>query len=673
MKWLWFQKFCSFFVGISICLLVYPFSLWASSLETLEGVLEKAGSMDSFLQNESLQKEYFEQLKAYQGDSFSWESYQGILQQLKSLKTTVPEIDQRLWEKRSTGRAFALRSSLPSTGREVDTKSWLTFLESLKNEQVENILEFEGSEDAIFRAFSKEKKEIEAKLNIGKKEREALMREFYQRWKKNPQYQAALSKTFLLFFDRPEVQTALRSFDADITLDFLEQIRNTKSPIWDGFPYPDQASEVAKLFPSKDQMLARKDLFPEQTFMSRRGKAVAIGAQRGMELQFRPLPRKFHGIFKGLLAKECVGGNDCKNITPERWATIALDGVEFHQVEKNGKAIGFVQVVPVQKGDQIFGSVDFVSPIFRNTITAADGKKGTVFQFWLDEVSKHSANPWSGLVVGKSNAINNAGVLETVRSSLEYQLGEDAGKYFVSSDPLADSIVKASPRIPDFSKYTGKMVFDAVVPDAGNLTILRPNVDLKDPTLRQSVFNRLLEEESFRIRFFSRPVTEEKKGLLLELLRQKPKEVIRQILTLPEWAKYPELVDEILKNSEHDREVALFLLEKEHWKPYRERWAKTLIQRKTALRALIYKFSDPKLYQENPTILLEALEEIEVEKNLVEVFRGPFWHDHPEVFRALAKNKTAAAYFSRTAPKDLPVPLLKEFQSCGQYFQQLLP
>lgn len=659
-----YQKIHALFVGIVLCLLLLPISLQASSVDSLEGILVKAGSMEEFLRNENLQKEYFENLKAYQGDAFSWESYQGILQQLKSLRSTVPELEQRLWEKKPTGRPFVLRSSLPSTGREMATNPWLSFLEELKTQHVEKILDFEGSEDAIFNAFSKEKREIEAIKNISKKEREALFRDFYQKWKKNPDYQAALSKSFLLFFDRPEVQTALRSFDADITLDFFEQVRNTKNPLWEGFPYPDQASEVAKLFPSKEQMLARKELFPNQIFLSRSGKEVAIGAQRAMEIHFRPYPRKFHGIFKGLMAKECVGGNDCKNITPERWATIALDGTEFHQVEKNGKAVGFVQVVPVKKGDQVFGSVDFVSPIFRNTITAEDGKKGTVFQFWLEEMSENPSGQWNGLVVGKSNAINNAGALDTVRSSLEYQLGEDAGKFFVSTDPLADAIVRSSPRVPDFSKYTGKMVFDAVVPDAGNLTVLMPKPDLRDPVLRKKVFERLMEEESFRIKFFSRPVTAEKKDLLVELLRFKPKEVIRQILTLPEWAKYPELVDELLKSGDYDREVALFLLEKDHWKPYRERWANHLIQRKTALQAIIYKFSDPKLYKENPNILLEALKEIEVEKNLVEIFRAPFWQDKPEVFQALAKNKTAAAYFSNLSPT--------EFQHCGQLFQQLV-
>lgn len=233
---------------------------------------------------------------------------------------------------------------------------------------------------------------------------------------------------------------------------------------------------LQKMIPSNSPPAVLKTPFPVSMRKVRGGKMVPAGSGSLQTYVFEPIPRRIHGIWKGIAIGECIGGGDVNDLTPERWATVALQDTQFYHVHQGDSYLGFVQLVPIKKGKDTYGSVDFGAPVMSRKVILRD-KGGhahamRLFNLWLRKAQANLPPGWRGILVGEGNAINNSGVLSAVHDSPVYQWGPVVGpsKKFRRTDPIGTKIIKVSPRTGTYiPSYRGRMVFDGVVQGAGDL------------------------------------------------------------------------------------------------------------------------------------------------------------------------------------------------------------
>jgi hypothetical protein len=257
-----------------------------------------------------------------------------------------------------------------------------------------------------------------------------------------------------------------------------------------------------------DSKPAETEIFRVLVRKGNRGTISPVGRSGKSEYEFNTLPRRIHGVWKGVPLNECVGGNceSIKSLTPERWATVALEDTQVFNIERDGSYLGFVQYVPLKAKDGIYASVDFGAPILRNKILVRDPDGNpitrTFYEVWLESAVKHKPNEWSGFIVGESDAINNAGVLGEVRESASFLAGRYLGKpteTLQHIDPMASKIVAIAPKSEHAAMYGGNMIADALVPDARAVTVLNSEAIKSENDFRRNPkkFRDFLENASF--------------------------------------------------------------------------------------------------------------------------------------------------------------------------------
>jgi hypothetical protein len=199
------------------------------------------------------------------------------------------------------------------------------------------------------------------------------------------------------------------------------------------------------------------------------------------EVEFKSIPKRIHGVFRGISLGECVGGNctSLPSLTPERWATVAIKDSEMLFVERKSKSgvgtyDGFIEQIPYalegSKGKlKTFGSVGFGSPhLTQKTTVIEQGKEveKTLFELWYKKAEAVKPKEWKSLTVSANSLnINNAGVLGTVRKASVF----DQSPFRISgtaqiNDPIIEKISKIFPaeKIGGYAKtYGGKPIYDA--------------------------------------------------------------------------------------------------------------------------------------------------------------------------------------------------------------------
>ena len=455
------------------------------TLAELEQVLKKAKNIDQFLKNPTLIDEYFAALQSYYGEGFSRQSYDAIIKQLRELVKKVPQVKERLWEKVKL-KPMVIEQRATKHHRVINVKTWRNYLDDYSKQLDEIISRYFGSRSSeevrkraarIIQGASKEIEKFERSIEkLGKKKKRVLSAEFYEKLKSRRSLRASLAHLLSDFISSKEARKVLQSGNADTILDWISELERSPGKMMrQKFKNISESTlSLAKAQAIRlEDLLDREDIFP---------KVVKY-----RKIVFRPIPRRIHGIWKGVMLGECVGGSCMddkflKSTTPARWSTSALSGSRVYHVEGSGKYLGFVQLVPLEKvnSKELYASVDFGAPVLSDDIVLP-GKNGSqnrtssLFSAWLDRVKPRTPRTWKGILVGESNAINNAKVLNTVRGLPEYVLGDTVGsnELFQHHDPLARAIADASPFEEYGADYKGNMIFDASVSDAGNLVEIR--------------------------------------------------------------------------------------------------------------------------------------------------------------------------------------------------------
>lgn len=465
-----------------------------TTLQQVDQVIAKSGSLKAFLKDPAAQTKYYQALKKYFGsDQFTRDKYDAILNQLQDLVKKVPALAPRLWETTELGSYFSIESQLKTSGRSLDVEKWDSYFsdwrEALdinsaglgegKNFALAEFLEWQRGHQAEFEAFNNS---IRSKT---KSEQEVLRGKWFQTQRNNPKVRAWANYFLNFYFRMEQNRDPFVSGDPDIILDAVEELRrDVKEKVvfragLQSEPPPVITSAIRDLIPSKAALLDRTDLFPVKMIKTSRGKWIPAGSGGMKTYEFVPLPRRIHGIWKGIPLGECVGGGDLDALSPQRWATVALAGTQLHYLQQGDSYLGFVQLVPISYRGQTYGSVDFgANALIRKTFyskgTSQKLSSAILFDLWYPQARKQLPSDWAGIIVSESDAINNAGVVSKVREMSKYLLGSEIAdtRSFRRTDPLANEIIRYGKGNPDYAAYSGRMIFDGMMKDGGALRLL---------------------------------------------------------------------------------------------------------------------------------------------------------------------------------------------------------
>ncbi len=483
--------------GLLRCIVSFGFFLllgspaWAVTLEDLDAVLKKAGSVPAFLENSQLVDEYFNLAQAYYGgeEDFPRVSYDSILEQLRDLSARVPELNARLWETPADsfmGTSFRVQSSQKSYGRKIKDKLWNERLRSLRNQlspelPQESLDELRGRLDAAVQSF----RQSENFRTAPKKRRVVLEAEFFQKMRLDPSVRKWAN--FLSIYAIEKNMKDLRDVEVpDVTFAKWERIRQQPEGalgLQEGTIPSLVLGEMNKLLPSTLDLIKDETTFPREMTRTNQGKTVEVGASSASLFEFQVLPRRFHGIFKGVRLKECVGGS-CKHLTmlrPERWATVALKDAWIGYLEKNGRFLGFTEAVPGSVGSERYATVSFgAKELGYNIAVEGDQSARRLYSYWIKHANQHLPPNTLGLVVSDQSNINNAGVLHAVWGGGEYRDGRSfelkSGRSFsLDQDPLASRLLEAlTASANPGSGFAGTWVLDATTSpnNSRKLTVL---------------------------------------------------------------------------------------------------------------------------------------------------------------------------------------------------------
>lgn len=493
------MKIKALFYSITLFFITFTWPLLAAdqaAITDLESVLNRASSLQEFLDSTDLQKAYYDvALKYYGGaEHFSEKSYQAILKSFKEALTTIPNLADRAWKIRSVRDPIILQSTLKEYAVKPKSESWRSFLQEFGFDLTGagSPVTFDETE-AKLKDIEAEIQKIEADVpeNLTPRKRQEFIAAKYKNLKKGNAISLARSLVLRHISGITLVRNKLTSLYGDVALETIDQIRNRPGEILPVLsPYLRAIKLVLNAIPQARTLADNRDLFDKDNDFKK---------VHGSEFHFTDLPRRFHALFRGIPHKECVGGSE-RNVnllTPRRYLIPLLEGGHEIHILKDGKYSGYISTVAVDKSEKHFLSLEVMSGEVagKSLIPEVDSEiylyRRPIFALWFSQETKRTLGEmggYDGYVVGQSFAIDNANGLYAIRTSGPWIEGSDAGKNteFRTADLLESNIV-ALPK-PDglpVNYDTGKMIYDLSVKDASHAVLLKPG-DFDDAILDDS-------------------------------------------------------------------------------------------------------------------------------------------------------------------------------------------
>lgn len=466
-----------------------PFSL-GQSVDELENIMKKASSLSEFLKNEELIKEYFNaSQKFFTDERFEWKRYYNVLNQLRYAIEKVPGLEARLWETEGIGNEINFASQITTTGRTVDQEKWFQLLSDLKEPGFQLFKQVHGTDAANAKAtvngvaaeiLQKEKNVEQQVAGLGKKKAAMERGAFFQQIRALPELKPTAQYLLYNYLNSPGVRKKITEIHPDYLQNFLKYLKDNPQEVTratiDGEVPGALLSEVKALVPGLNELLAsEKNPFP---------KSEGAGGKSGNEeIRFQPLPRRIHGIFKGMAMRECVGGGintNGENLTPERWGTIALKDSLMWYVTVSGKYNGFVHVVPLQSSHGLVGSTEFEAwPMNKSVVVPSkDGslEKKQVFEAWLDRATEYRPG-WVGFAIGNSGSFDHASVYDGLEKLDIYKRGrKDISRADLKHiEPMVPQLASLYKREGHAERYSsGKMITELTIETNKEVHVLAP-------------------------------------------------------------------------------------------------------------------------------------------------------------------------------------------------------
>lgn len=473
-----------------LALLFFCLPAFSASQEDLDKTLIESGTLKKFLKDTNQRQKYYESLKAYMrlsDEEFPVTLYDFILRQVDEMVTEIPSLEKRLMATTGIGSPFSIETTalpeevvLMKVQWQHKRERWLNKLERERNlapgkrsKQVKDAQEY----------LLKLSDELTPLLQLPKRPQSRALGEWFSGVRRDTKR-------------KQEIDTAIATMIHDKIGDPERKILNEGSPsevasLLSRLADPMEfgfAPQISPFF--KDVGITASELEKEgilrplhETRMTR----ASLSDRSAGTYNFVPFARRFHGIWKGLKTKECVGGSVGypTDASPRRWATIALQDTQLHAVEKDGKYLGFIHVVPVQTNPKnpVYGSFDVGSPAFgRDVIDPTTKTRESLFSAWVTAYRKRMPKSWKGLVLSESTAFHNSGVMPEVHESNYVRYGKPMpGSYSAKDHKMEGKIVESTDE-PLGSIASGKMIYDAADDEGGKLRLVEPLAlsELKD-------------------------------------------------------------------------------------------------------------------------------------------------------------------------------------------------
>jgi HEAT repeat protein len=495
----------------------------SDGLAKLDAIVLEAGGTEAFLsdspQGQAIRDRYYQQwVSMYpQGESqFPRPNFDAVIAQARKAVKEHAELGSRLFETTGLGKTFSVTLDAESSGLELKQDEWKKFyngwkrnleagskrLRSLDEKNRESELQRLGStlnseiqtERAGIGALPKS-----AKLERGKAEAELQKRLLND--SRTQELAAFVVHEKVFGKDGEALRDILNSGDADQVLIGMKQVQQ-KGGL--GVPESLQSYVIKSAVPALEQpklevsasgKAAESELFKVKLRKTNRGKLIPEGRVAKTTLEFQTIPRRIHGLFKGIAIQECVGGGDCQYLSPERWGTIALEDSQLHLVIENGSLTpGFTHGVPVKVGEATFLSMDIQAPALNKAGTKSQGGsvvKVEAYPLWLKEQQRHLPAKYRKLLVGSSTAMSNGGNRPTVTSSPSYLFGssQDRSASATAADAKIRQVLLSQSGGSSAYGYGGNLITETTVQQAGALTQIHPSLE----NLSESQIRAVLE------------------------------------------------------------------------------------------------------------------------------------------------------------------------------------
>lgn len=461
-----------------------------SAIERLDQIVTTAGTLESFIHDRDALDRYFAILRDYYGaqdhsggEKFPRAGFDSIVRLLKRTLRAHPELatelNARLLDDQELGKPFSLDVSEGGNGVQFDPLAWN-------------------------RAIAEWRRALLAKAGVAGADQDASELRgdlaalapgvnLFVAAKALPSLQRLASRLLLSYLDRSAVTAKLQARNADAALQLLRTLRTRPHAVSQAFPQfadldPYLRAEIRALVPREQELEHKPGMRSPVMIVSNQGSRIPLGALPTGKYEFVPLRRRIHGLWKGVVFKECIGGSCAPGKRPhlERVLTVALRGTQFHHLEINGRYRGFIQAVPISYRGAMYGSVDFSAYPIRNYVTVTDARTGEprtapLFELWLEQAMRDKPSGWRGFVVGTGRVSNNASVLDAIQSSPQFVFGFPAGHAddFHTGDPWQDLLPDLQSRHGDARDIGGRMVFDGAMAGQKELTQLTEISDLE--------------------------------------------------------------------------------------------------------------------------------------------------------------------------------------------------
>jgi hypothetical protein len=414
-----------------------------SPLEALDQIAEKAGSLDGFLSNAQIQDEYFHALAKYYGESrFPRQSFDVILQQLEELVALVPEAKERIWEKRAPQAPLVLETLEAPEGLQLNAQGWQKFrahwTEQLRKDSksIHAILSERARHDHVNAILKKLDQRIQSfndelsASHMPRRVQEERSFEFFSALRNDPAFKEVTSYLVLEQLQSEKVAEYFRSQDPSLILCGLDELQNANAP--QGVKIPDSLRPLIKTAaPTPESVLVNSEVFhlPESLADGRSGRAL-----KRQTWNFSEPSRLLHTLWRGVPFKECLGGS-CDHLdetTARRWAVSLLRGARVQNLDRGDRFLGFVQTVPVQKGDERFASLEVIAPdMKRSVLVRVKGETTyspkTLFNAWYQNAIKHLPQGTQGFVIGAGESFLNGEGYASIYSSAAFLNGKEIG------------------------------------------------------------------------------------------------------------------------------------------------------------------------------------------------------------------------------------------------------
>lgn len=281
------------------------------SLDQLEAIVQKAGSVQEFLADKDLRDEYYSAIKNYYGFSkkrFPKKNFNIFLSQLKKLVKESKKFASAIWSTdRPLGVKHFVRASSPKSFY-LDRERLLKFWNKFQKESLEVIqsefpsFNFEKFPETVFQYLENLSSEIDrfqvSIQGMGRKRKSFAQSQFFEELKSRPKTKAALLAYALFLLERKSLSQRLQDISPSELIEVLSGLSHVSEK---GHPLPKAFRQLVGVFmPKKEQLLKEKVLVYQ-------AQSWHKGLVSSGTYVFHPVSRPIHAIFKGVCHEECVG------------------------------------------------------------------------------------------------------------------------------------------------------------------------------------------------------------------------------------------------------------------------------------------------------------------------------------------------------------------------------